>query len=275
MLFITGDTHGKVLERFSYKQNPALRQLTNQDIVFVLGDFGQPFGSETLKEAEYVFKFLDEKPWKTIVVGGNHDDYDYWQSCPQVKIYGGKTRQAQFYGKMFSVFFIDEITILDIEQQHILCIPGAESHDIDNLLDPKDPVFKRKRKSLKHNGHFFRVIGKSWWPQEKMNIQKNAEFMEHHMNEHFDFILTHDAPALINSWFKRPGDLARHNSTAGQLFLEEIRKTADFDTWFHGHFHFTGSWNKIHDEKMCGVYHEILQLTENFSWQLYYGYVII
>lgn len=265
MLFITGDTHGKVIERFSYRQNPALRQLTNDDIIFVLGDFGQPFGPSTLNEAEYVFKFLNDKPWTTFIIGGNHDDYGFWQSCPKVKILNGNARQAKLRGMTYDVFFIDEMSIFDIDNFHILTIPCAESHDVDNLLDPKDPMFKRKRQLCKRHNEWFRVIGQSWWPQEKMNVQHNAEFMEHHINEHFDFIFTHDAPALINSWFKRPGDPARRNSTAGQLFLEEIRKTADFDTWFHGHFHFTGSWNKLHDERMCGIYYEILQLTENFS----------
>ena len=260
------DTHGKVIERFSYRQNPALRQLTNDDIIFVLGDFGEPFGLSTYKEAEYVFNFLDEKPWTTIIIGGNHDDYDYWQSCPQVEIFGGKTRQAQFYGRFFSVFFIDEITILDIEQQHILCIPCAESHDADNLLDPKDSMFKRKRQLLKRHNQFYRVIGKTWWPQEKMDIQKNAEFIEHHINEHFDFILTHDAPALINTWFKRSDESGRRKSTAGQLFLEELRHTLNFDVWFHGHFHFDYTWNKLYDDRIHCLYYDIIKLTDKISW---------
>lgn len=62
MLFITGDTHGRVIERFSFRQNATLRQLTNKDTVIQLGDFGQPFGPTTYKEAEYVFKFLNDKP---------------------------------------------------------------------------------------------------------------------------------------------------------------------------------------------------------------------
>ena len=270
MLFITGDTHGKVIERFSYRQNPALKQLTNDDIIFVLGDFGQPFGPGTLNEAEYVFKFLDDKPWTTFIIGGNHDDYNYWQSCPQVEIFGGKAHQAQFNNKLFSVFFIDKITILDIENIHILCIPCAESHDADILLDPKDPVFKRKQQLLKRQNKWFRVIDKSWWPQEKMNIQENAEFIDYHINEHFDFVFTHDAPALINTWFKRNGEPDHRNSTAGQLFLEELRKTLDFDAWFHGHFHFTGTWNKLYDDRICGLYYEIIELIDNDSLTIIY-----
>ena len=262
MIVCTGDTHGKVIERFSFKRNPELRQLQSGDIVFQLGDLGQPFGPTTYKEAEYVFKFLDEKPWTTIIIGGNHDDYDYWQSCPQVELFGGKARQATFYGKSFSAFFIDEITILNINNNNILCIPGAESHDADILLDPNEIGFKRKQSILRKQHQWFRVIGRSWWPQEKMNVQKNAEFIEHYINDHFDFILTHDAPALINSWFKRSGDPARRESTAGQLFLEELRKNLDFDAWFHSHFHFDHVWNSLHDSRMCGVYWDILQLTD-------------
>ena len=262
MILCTGDIHGKVIKRFSFKQNPSLRQLTSDDIIFVLGDFGQPFGPSTYKEAEYVFKFLDDKPWTTIVIGGNHDDYDYWQACPKVKLFNGELHQAVFNNKSFSVYFIDEITILNINNCNILCIPGAESHDANILLDPNELNFKRKRAILRKQYKFFRVVGRSWWPQEKMDVQKNAEFMEHYKYEHFDFILSHDAPALINSWYKRPGDIARRASTAGQLFLEELRKTINFDIWFHGHYHFTGAWNKVHDNRMCGLYHEIIQLSD-------------
>ncbi len=261
MLFCSGDTHGKVIERFSYRQNLSLRQLTEEDIVFQLGDFGQPFGPNSYKEAENVFKFLNDKPWTTIVIGGNHDDYNYWQSCPQVKLFNGKARQATIQGESFSVFFVDEITIFDINDFHILAIPGAESHDADVILDPNDKYFKIQKRSMKKQNRFFRVKNQSWWPQERMSVQKNAEFMEYHMNEHFDFILTHDAPALINSWFKRSDASGRYNSTVGQLFLEELRKNLNFDAWFHGHFHFDGTWNRIYDDRMCGVYYDILQLS--------------
>lgn len=261
MLFCSGDTHGKVIERFSYRQNPALRQLTADDVIFQLGDFGQPFGINSYKEAKNVFEFLNNKPWITIVIGGNHDDYDYWQSCPQVELFNGKVRQAVINDEFFSIFFVDEITIFNIDNYHILAIPGAESHDTDIILDPNDKYFKQQKRNARKLNYFFRIKGQSWWPQEQMNVQKNAEFMEYHMNEHFDFILTHDAPALINSWFKRSGTLARYNSTAGQLFLEELRKNLDFDVWIHSHFHFDHTWPDKYDNRMCGVYSDILQLS--------------
>lgn len=255
MIACTGDTHGKVIERFSFKRHPELRKLQKGDIIFQLGDFGQPFGPGTYKEAEYTFNFLNDKPWTTIIIGGNHDDYDFWESCPQVKIFNGIARQAKISDKTFSVFFIDEITILDIENNHILCIPKANSHDIWNLLDPEDVDFKSKKKHMQKTHQWFRVKHQSWWPQEQMDIQKNMNFMEQHEKEHFDLILSHDAPGLIISWFN-----ARSVPTEGERYLDMLRKTLDFDSWIHAHFHFDGIWNKIHDNRITCLYYDIVTL---------------
>jgi predicted phosphodiesterase len=260
MLFITGDTHRKVVDRFSFKQHPELRSARPQDVIFQLGDFGQPFGLRTYKEARYTFRFLDEKPWTTIVVGGNHDDYDYWESCPQVELFGGVARQAQFQEEKYSVFFVDQTTIFDIENNHILCIPKAQSHDIWNLLDPDQPDFKFRKRSLRKDNLWFRVKHESWWPQEKIDIEKNIDFMKQHEQEHFDLILSHDAPSLITEWFIRQGMPIK--PTEGERYLEMLRKVLDFDCWIHGHFHFDGGWDKTYDDRMHGIYQDIIQLVE-------------
>ena len=261
MIFCTGDAHGKVVERFSFRQHPELRQLQLNDIVFQLGDFGQPFGPNTYKEAKYTFRFLDDKPWITIIVGGNHDDYDYWESCPQVKLFGGIARQAQFNGELYSVFFVDHITIFNIENNHILCIPKAQSHDIWNLLDPARPNFKTEKRHLRKAHLWFRVKHESWWPQELMDIEENMNFMEQHEHEHFDLVLSHDAPSLITQWFKRPSDITRMKPTEGERYLEVLRKTLDFDSWIHGHFHFDGAWDEEYDDRLCCLYKEIIQFV--------------
>ena len=261
MIFCTGDVHGKAVERFSFRQHPELRQLQLNDIMFQLGDFGQPFGPNTYKEAKYTFRFLDNKPWITIIIGGNHDDYDYWESCPQVKLFDGIARQAQFNGELYSVFFVDHITIFNIENNHILCIPKAQSHDIWNLLDPARPNFKTEKRHLRKAHLWFRVKHESWWPQELMDIEENMNFMEQHEHEHFDLVLSHDAPSLITQWFKRPGDIARMKPTEGERYLEVLRKTLNFDSWIHGHFHFDSVWDKGYDDRLCCLYKEIIQFV--------------
>lgn len=37
-LYITGDTHGENISRFSYRWYPELRSLTEKDVVIILGD---------------------------------------------------------------------------------------------------------------------------------------------------------------------------------------------------------------------------------------------
>ena len=258
-IYLTGDTHGQVIERFSYRQYPDLRNLTSDDFMFVLGDFGQPFGKTFYNEAKNVFRFLNDKPWTTIVVGGNHDDYDYWESCPQVSFYGGVARQATFDNEIYSVFFVDHITIFDIDNEHILCIPKAESHDIWNLLDPEDNDFKSKKRQLKRSKQFFRVKHESWWPQEKMDVEENMSFMEQHEDEHFTLILSHDAPSMITKFLSSgPGRL---NPTEGERYLEVLRQYLDFEAWFHGHFHLDIGWPSQYDERIACLYETVLQVS--------------
>lgn len=200
-LYFLGDTHGEPIVSLSYKYNPHLRSLTEDDVIIQLGDFGVPFTEKDIIGgcADYTFDWISSKPYKFIVVGGNHENYDYWESCPIVDIYGGKARQAVTKKKSYSIYFVDFPTIFDICGKHVLCIPKAESHDIWNLLDPKDSNFKRIKKRLERDNQWYRVIGKSWWPQEKMNVQLFDNFIDKHINEHFDYICSHDAPSLINN----------------------------------------------------------------------------
>lgn len=258
MLYCTGDIHGEVINRFSFKQHKELKKLTNYDTMFVLGDFGLPFGSQTMKEAKNAFEFLANKPWTTIVIGGNHEDYDFWESCPQVQIYDGIARQAKINTTLYPIFFIDHITILNIENKHILCIPKAESHDIWNLLDPNDVNFKSQKRKLRKINAWFRVKHQTWWPQEKMDIEENIAFMEQHETEYFDYILSHDAPSLITSWFSR--GFGRYVATEGERYLEMLRITLNFNQWVHGHYHFDGRWNEIHDSRLQCLYTDVITL---------------
>ena len=95
---------------------------------------------------------------------------------------------------------------------------------------------------------------------EAENIDKCLDFMENHDKEHFDIIVTHDAPAAINDWFSRDG--YRHMSTCGQKYLEVLRKELDFDSWIHGHMHFDMDWPDTIDNRMYGIYEKILLLEE-------------
>lgn len=209
----------------------------------------------------YKLNQINNKPWITIVIMGNHENYDIIEQMPLINKFDGQVRQCVYNGITYDhIFIIDRITILNIEGQHILCIPKAESHDIQHLLDPNDKNYKAALQTCKQNHSRYRVIGKSWWPQEKMNVEENIDFMEQHENEHFDFVLSHDAPGQINEWF--PSGIGIYVSTEGERYLDMLRKTLDFDCWFHGHYHFDGDWPQEYDNRLHGLYKEILLLQE-------------
>ena len=75
-IFLTGDTHGR-FERFSAEAFPLGKELTKEDYVIILGDFGGIWEqSESNKNENHWLTWLDEKPWTTLFIDGNPENYD-------------------------------------------------------------------------------------------------------------------------------------------------------------------------------------------------------
>lgn len=253
-IYFCGDIHGDPYTTFSYERNPELKTLTENDIVIQLGDFGCIWDKGgNSKNDRNKLRFLATKPWTTIVVLGNHENYDEIEKMPYTEIFGGKCRQGVYMNEKYkNIFFVDFPTIFTIEDKKILCVPKAESHDIWNLLDPNEPNFKIHKKQLNESYQFYRVIGESWWPQEKMNIDEFDSFIDEHYFEHFNYICSHDAPAAL---FRFPGT-NRGCATDGERYMEMMRQNMNFDCWVHGHFHFTGRW-PLEDNRMICLYNKV------------------
>lgn len=81
MIYITGDTHANIdIARNNYLD----KHLKDTDILIVLGDFGYTWTSKTLK--------LWDKPFITLCVDGNHDNFDYLSSCPKTELFGSEVQ---------------------------------------------------------------------------------------------------------------------------------------------------------------------------------------
>ena len=81
-IFKTGDTHGDV-RRFSSTKFPEGKDLTKDDIVFQLGDWGLIWKNSEDKEEKYWTEWIAAKPWTTVIIGGNHENWDRIMEFPE------------------------------------------------------------------------------------------------------------------------------------------------------------------------------------------------
>ena len=89
-IFVTGDTHGArigysttdgFIPRLNTLNFPIQKELTKEDYVIICGDFGGIWDTSTtaFKESsaeKWALDWLESKSFTTLVVLGNHENYD-------------------------------------------------------------------------------------------------------------------------------------------------------------------------------------------------------
>ena len=240
-IYFTGDTHGDI-SRFSYRHFPESRDFTSEDVMIICGDAGYIWEYPDFKDAKrdkYALKWLSTKPYTFLCVCGNHENFNVIEEMPIVDKWNGKVRQCVYDGVVYSnIFYIAFPTILDINDKHMLIIPKADSHDKQ-----------------------FRKEDISWWKQEKGNISDEREFVYSHIDEHFDYVITHDCTALFNS-YHAPYGSGRLTDTPREIFFEELRNNLNYDYWIHGHMHNESALYGQDFRYVLCIYHNIFTEDE-------------
>ena len=76
MIFVTGDCHSE-FNKLSSAAFPEQKDMTKDDVVIICGDFGGIWDTDTDSRYEnYWLQWLDEKPFTTVFVDGNHENFD-------------------------------------------------------------------------------------------------------------------------------------------------------------------------------------------------------
>lgn len=227
MIYITGDTHGDY-SRFTKSAFPLQDTLTKDDYVIICGDFGIWDNSKVEK---HNFDFLENRPFTTLFVDGNHENYDLLQKFPVEKWHGG---DVQFIRP--SVIRLMRGNLYDIDGKSFFVMGGAASHDIqDGILDPRKKDYHRKKARLdRHGRKYYRVKGISWWEQELPSDDeyKKAEKTLNDCGWSVDYILTHCAPDFIVEGVFKINERNRLTQ-----FLGEVGQKCEFKKWFFGHYH--------------------------------------
>ena len=231
MIYITGDCHQN-FRKFNTKIFPEQKEMTKEDYVIICGDFGGVWNKEVEnKEEKHLLDWLEGKPFTTLFVDGNHENFDRLYSYPVELWHGGKVHKIRP-----SVIHLMRGQIYEIDGKSFFTFGGASRHDIESgILDPEDPDFKEKKKWLDREWHSYRVNHITWWAQElpsEKEMQEGRANLAAHDNQ-VDFIVTHccatSTQMLIDEQKLKP-DIETD-------YLEEIKQTIQFKKWFFGHYH--------------------------------------
>lgn len=231
MIYVTGDCHQN-FRKFNTKIFPEQKEMTKEDYVIICGDFGGVWNKEVEnKEEKHLLDWLEEKPFTTLFVDGNHENFDRLYSYPVELWHGGKVHKIRP-----SVIHLMRGQIYEIDGKSFFTFGGASSHDIESgILDPEDPDFKEKKKWLDREWRSYRVNHITWWAQElpsEEEMQEGRANLAAHDNQ-VDFIVTHccatSTQMLIDEQKLKP-DIETD-------YLEEIKQTIQFKKWFFGHYH--------------------------------------
>lgn len=256
MIYVTGDCHGD-FRKFSMSAFPEQKEMTKEDIVIICGDFGVVWDYDGVTPAEsYWLNWLDEKPFTTVFVDGNHENFDRLLSeFETVVFHGGKAHKLRD-----SVYHLMRGEIFDFEGKRFFAFGGARSHDIDDgILSWEDfdtlEEFKKTVVNWRKQRKVFRVNHQSWWKEELPSDEEieNAEQNLAKVGYQVDYVISHCAPQSIVSYMYRSYSEPDKLTT----YFEDLLHRLDFRCWFFGHYH---EDNKIMD-KFVVLYDQLVRIV--------------
>lgn len=222
MIFFTGDLHGEIdIKKLNSKNCPA----KENDYVIICGDFGLIWNKPNqkgYKTDQYWLKWLENKPFTTLFVDGNHENFDILDNLPVETWRGGKVHKINS-----KVIHLMRGQIFTIEGKKIFTFGGAASHD-----------------------KWTRVPNISWWKREMPSMLEYNEGLDNLIENDWrvDYVVTHCAPSHIQnqicSWYERD----ELNS-----FLQVISKKLKFKAWYFGHYHKNDTFIQEKENKLYQV----------------------
>lgn len=238
-IFLTGDTHIPIdIKKLNSKNFLEGKKLTKDDYVIVLGDFGLIWNYIQSDKTElYWTKWLNEKPWTTLFVDGNHCCHPRLYQLPIEPKFGG------LVGKVSdSIYHLKRGEIYTINGRKFFVMGGAESVD-----------------KLHRTEHI------NWWKEEIPSF-KEMEYglsnLEKYSNS-VDYILSHTGPTHCVQTILNKNRYSIYDMTVNKVtdpvskYLEHIDEICEFNTWFFGHMH--ENWFSDDGKYIC-LYEDIMEL---------------
>ena len=216
-VFVTGDKHGEIqMKDLGVRCFPAGNVLTKRDFVVILGDFGLLWGNPPRDSERYWLNWLSEKKWTTLVVDGNHENFDLFDSLPQEERWGGPVGVIAP-----DVYHLKRGYVYEIAGRKVFVFGGGESTDKDG-----------------------RIPGKSWWPRELPSYAETERGFEtlERAGWKVDWVWTHAAPRrafdeLMENHYAVAHLQREKMDDPVSRYLDELAGRLEFSLWCFGHYH--------------------------------------
>lgn len=209
MIFLTGDTHGLLeIDRLGTANFPLGERLGRNDLVVILGDFGLLWSDPPRAEERLALRRLEESPWTTLFVDGNHENFSMLDALPEDERFGAPVGVVSPH-------------VLHLRRGYVYTLAGKRCF-----------VFGGAR-SVDRKG---RTRGRSWWPEEIPSAEEYRRGLDSLEASEWsvDWILTHTAPNHILQAL----DLHKYlHGDPVSAYLDEIYKEVSYQKWFCGHLH--------------------------------------
>lgn len=235
---VTGDVHGSYdihkLSAHSFKYNDFDPPLTKEDYLVICGDFGLVWDwCGENKEERYWLDWLEEKPWTTLFVDGNHECFPRLNEFPVEQWNGGKIHRISD-----SIFHLMRGQVFNIDGTTLFVCGGANSHDTQ-----------------------YRTEGKSWWSQEIPSFCEREEALANLAANDWkvDYVITHDTPTDIARMILHGWEIYDRPLNEYTDWLQEIADKLEFKQWFFGHYH---QDKELLDGKYQAMYYDIVMLED-------------
>lgn len=234
--YITGDTHGQVLERLAalpYNCEPS------ETALIILGDCGLNFFLNNTDTKNKIS--INDTGYIVYCVRGNHEErpenIPTMESWYDTEIEGEVWREPQFpnirYLKDGGEYVIDGL--------RTLVVGGAYSVD-------KWYRLSKASANAKWTG---------WFKDELLTADEMREITDRVAGRSFDLVLSHTCPFSL-----QPFDLflpfvnQDEVDKTTELWLEELSRQISYSHWFFGHFHADRQIN----ERVRMFFYDILQI---------------
>lgn len=229
MIYVTGDTHGDAHkdahgDRYRDKVDathwPEGQGLGHNDLVVVCGDFG---GVGTEERYLKKFSWWEGKPWTTLFVDGNHENYDVIDAMPSEERFGGRVGIDPKYPHVIHLLrgYVYELPVSPAKTVRAYAMGGASSPD-----------------------RVWRTEGFDWWEREMPSddeIVRGLSSLDA-VGWSVDYVFTHELPDKLRPMAvdgTKFSSIASGNDPVTS-HLQYVYETIDRDAlrcWFAGHYH--------------------------------------